>query len=94
MLILSRKAGESFMIGTDIEVKVTEIVGDKVKIGIDAPDNVKVYRKELRQTVESNREAASKTISKDLLKFLESSLDAEKETAKPSASKEEPSEKK
>lgn len=34
MLILSRKAGESFMIGTDIEVKVTEIVGDKVKIGI------------------------------------------------------------
>lgn len=94
MLILSRKAGESFMIGTDIEVKVTEIVGDKVKIGIDAPDNVKVYRKELRQTVESNREAASKTISKDLLKFLESSLDAEKETSKPSAPKEEPSEKK
>lgn len=94
MLILSRKAGESFMIGTDIEVKVTEIVGDKVKIGIDAPDNVKVYRKELRQTVESNREAAAKTISKDLLKFLESSLDAEKETSKSSAPKEEPSEKK
>lgn len=94
MLILSRKAGESFMIGTDIEVKVTEIVGDKVKIGIDAPDNVKVYRKELRQTVESNREAAAKTISKDLLKFLESSLDAEKETPKPSDPKEEPSDKK
>lgn len=94
MLILSRKAGESFMIGTDIEVKVTEIVGDKVKIGIDAPDNVKVYRKELRQTVESNREAAAKTISKDLLKFLESSLDAEKETPKPSAPKEEPSDRK
>lgn len=94
MLILSRKAGESFMIGTDIEVKVTEIVGDKVKIGIDAPDNVKVYRKELRQTVESNREAAAKTISKDLLKFLESSLDVEKETPKPSTPKEEPSDKK
>lgn len=72
MLILSRKVGESFIIGNDIEVKVTEIVGDKVKIGIEAPVSVKVYRKELSQTMESNRESAAHNLSKDLLKFFES----------------------
>ncbi|MGN0613883.1 MAG: carbon storage regulator CsrA [Porcipelethomonas sp.] len=54
MLILSRKTGETLLINDEIEVKIIEINGDKVKLGIEAPKNVKVLRKELRQTVESN----------------------------------------
>lgn len=58
MLILSRKVGESLMIQDDIEIMITEISGDKVKIGIHAPRDVKVIRKELLLTMESNRDAA------------------------------------
>lgn len=70
MLILSRKIGESLLINEFIEVKVTEISGDKVKIGIDAPRDYKILRKELCQTVESNKEAASGVVTKDLLEFI------------------------
>ena len=47
MLILSRKQGESIMIGDDIEVYVTRIDGDKVKLGIRAPIGIQVDRKEI-----------------------------------------------
>ena len=48
MLILSRKTGESLILDGGIEIKITEVYGDKVRIGISAPPNVKVYRKELK----------------------------------------------
>ena len=51
MLILSRKAGESLILDGGIEIKITEIYGDKVRIGIAAPGSVKVYRKELYATI-------------------------------------------
>jgi carbon storage regulator len=51
--------GEALVIDGGIEVVVTEISGDHVKIGINAPKDCKVLRKELCQTVESNREAAA-----------------------------------
>lgn len=59
MLILSRKVGETLLINDNIEIKIIEVNGDKVKIGIDAPKNVKVLRKELRQTMESNKASAA-----------------------------------
>ena len=43
----------------NIEIRIIEVNGDKVKIGIDAPKNVPILRKELCQTVESNKEAAA-----------------------------------
>ena len=47
MLVLTRKHLESIMIGDDIEIRVLSIMGDKVRIGISAPREVPVYRKEI-----------------------------------------------
>ena len=47
MLALTRKKGESLMVNNDIEITVLEIRGDQVKIGIQAPKNVPIYRKEV-----------------------------------------------
>lgn len=68
MLILSRKKGESIKIGDDIEIFVTEIKGDKVRLGISAPEHLKISRTELYLTVENNKEASDKV---DLLKVFQ-----------------------
>ena len=47
MLVLTRKGNQSIMIGDDIEVSVLAIMGEKVRIGIDAPRTVPVFRKEV-----------------------------------------------
>ncbi|MCI7803795.1 MAG: carbon storage regulator CsrA [Oscillospiraceae bacterium] len=70
MLILSRKPGEALDINGKIEIKIIEINGDKVKIGINAPDDVKILRSELCQTMESNKDAASSVNPKKLLSML------------------------
>lgn len=57
MLIISRKSGECFTAGDDIRICVLEISGDKVKIGIEAPKNVKILRSEVAETEKSNIEA-------------------------------------
>lgn len=48
MLVLTRKQGEEILIGHDIQITVTAIVGDKVRIGISAPPEVRVDRREVR----------------------------------------------
>lgn len=64
MLALSRKPGESIVIGNDIEITILEVKGDQVKIGIDAPKPVSIYRKEIYlQIQESNKEAAKSNVS-------------------------------
>ncbi|NLP16460.1 MAG: carbon storage regulator CsrA [Clostridiales bacterium] len=71
MLALSRKVNESIIIGNDIEITILEIKGDQIKIGINAPKSVPIYRKELYlQILESNKEAASTNINEDVLKKL------------------------
>lgn len=60
MLVLSRREGESVVIGEDVTVSVLEVRGDVVRIGIDAPRSVAVHRAELLvELVQSNKEAAS-----------------------------------
>lgn len=67
MLVLSRKVGETIWIGEDVEIFISEIKGEQVKIGIRAPRKVEVVRGELRQDIlESNLEAVVKNL--DLLK--------------------------
>ena len=59
MLVLSRKVGEQLLIGDDVVVTVLEVRGDGIKIGIDAPRDVKVQRREVFLSVsETNVEAA------------------------------------
>ena len=59
MLILARRINESIVIGDDIRVTVIDIKGDQIKLGIEAPRDVKVYRREVYEAIqEENREAA------------------------------------
>lgn len=57
MLVLSRKTFESVFIGDDIEITITEISGDKVKIGINAPKDVYIVRSEIKGTADANKSA-------------------------------------
>ncbi len=60
MLILARRVGESIMIGDQVEISVVDIKGDQVKLGIKAPAQVKVYRREVYAAIqEENRAAAA-----------------------------------
>lgn len=60
MLALSRKKDEAIIINNDIEIKVIEIKGEQVKLGISAPKTVPIYRKEVYiQIEEANKEAAN-----------------------------------
>lgn len=61
MLILSRKKGESIQIGDGIEIKVVAINGDQVKIGIDAPKYIEIYRKELYEQIQKENQQAART---------------------------------
>ena len=64
MLILSRKKDESILIGSDIEITVVSVQGDQVKLGIKAPKQVDVYRKELFEEIQhENKEAAEITVN-------------------------------
>lgn len=70
MLVLSRKAGEALNINGEVEIKIVEISSDKVKIGINAPDNVRILRSELLQTMNENKDAAASINSRKLLGLL------------------------
>ncbi|MDR2069807.1 MAG: carbon storage regulator CsrA [Treponema sp.] len=58
MLILSRKVNEKIMIGEDISISIIEIRGDQVRLGVTAPRNVKVFRRELFDAIKAENKAA------------------------------------
>lgn len=62
MLVLTRKTNQSIHIGDDIKIKVIQIDGDQVKLGIDAPEYVEIHRSEIYVAIqEANNEAATAT---------------------------------
>jgi carbon storage regulator len=62
MLVLTRRAGESVMIGDDVVITVLEARGDVIRLGIQAPREVQVHREEIYKELQAvNREAASPT---------------------------------
>ncbi len=63
MLVLARKPNQSIMIGDNIEIRIVDVRGDQVKIGIDAPKNIKVHRKEIYEEIKkANQEAMTSNI--------------------------------
>ena len=72
MLALTRKKGEALVIDNNIEITVLEIRGDQIKIGISAPKDVPIYRKEVYLQIQQENEAA---ISADGLDALNNLLD-------------------
>jgi hypothetical protein len=69
---LTRKKGEALVINNNIEITVLEIRGDQIKIGISAPKDVPIYRKEVYLQIQQENEAA---ISADGLDALNNLLD-------------------
>lgn len=59
MLALTRKKGESLVVNNNIEITVLEIRGDQIKIGISAPKDVPIYRKEVYLQIQKENEAAT-----------------------------------
>ena len=63
MLVLSRKINQSIVIGDNIEIMLVDIRGDQIKLGINAPKTVKIFRKEVYEEVKNqNLEASQSTI--------------------------------
>jgi carbon storage regulator len=59
VLVLTRKSNQSIMIGDEIEVSVLAIMGEKVRIGIEAPRSVPVFRKEVYVEIQQDRQQSS-----------------------------------
>ena len=71
MLILTRKVNEKIVIGDNIVVTLIEVKGDQVKLGVEAPKNVKVFRQEVFDAIQTENRQAATTISSmpDLSRF-------------------------
>jgi carbon storage regulator len=59
VLIITRRPGEKIMLGEDVSIQVMEIVGNQVRIGIQAPKSVPVYREEIWEAVKAENQAAA-----------------------------------
>ena len=70
MLALARKVNESIVINDDVEVTILEIKGDQVKIGLNAPKSVPIYRKELYVQIQKANEEAVNSADPNTLKDL------------------------
>ena len=65
MLVLTRKSNQSIMIGDDVEVSVLSVMGEKVRIGIQAPRDIPVFRKEVYLEIQQERVAAGSGDSRE-----------------------------
>ena len=65
MLVLSRKKNESIVINNDITIVVVEIRGDKVRLGVEAPKEVPVHRREVYEAIKRNEAAQGKVSAVD-----------------------------
>lgn len=59
MLVLSRQRNESIMIGDDVEITIVDVRGDKVRLGITAPREIPVHRREIYDTIQREKAAAA-----------------------------------
>jgi carbon storage regulator len=71
VLVLTRKANQSIMIGDDVEISVLAIMGEKVRIGVDAPRSVPVFRKEVYEEIQQSRDASAEDDREDVDRELD-----------------------
>lgn len=57
MLVLSRQKDESIIVGDDVEITIVDVRGDKVRLGITAPKNISVHRKEIYDAIQREKHA-------------------------------------
>jgi carbon storage regulator len=72
LLVLTRKSNQSIMIGDDIEVSVLSIMGEKVRIGIQAPRNIPFFRKEVYLEIQQEKAAGGRAEVEQALENLSS----------------------
>lgn len=72
MLVLTRKPNQSIQIGDDIEIKILSIDGDQIKIGINAPKNIEIHRKEIYLAIQEENNKAVETSINILKQFTNS----------------------
>ena len=66
MLVLTRKPRQQIMIGDDIVINIVEVQGDNVRIAIDAPRSIKIYRGEIYRAIQEENEQAAREVPKDI----------------------------
>ncbi len=70
MLVLTRKKGEGIIIGDDIEIQIVDIRGSAVRIGLNAPQDKKIYRQEVYQKIQQENREATRWKAADLDSLL------------------------
>lgn len=83
MLVLTRRLGETIVIGDDIVIKIVDIHGKQIRVGIEAPSEISVYRCEIYDRIMQENKAAAEAIAKDGADITESAkkLIAQKENS-------------
>ncbi|MCA9742162.1 carbon storage regulator CsrA [candidate division KSB1 bacterium] len=83
MLVLTRRLGETIVIGDDIVIKIVDIHGKQIRVGIEAPSEISVYRGEIYDRIMQENKAAAEAIAKDGADITESAkkLIAQKENS-------------
>ncbi len=67
MLVLSRQVDQTIMIGDDIEITIVDIRGDKVRVGINAPADIPVHRKEVYEAIKRENQAVASIKPEDVV---------------------------
>ena len=71
MLVLTRKPGQSIMIGDEVEVQVLSVAGEKVRLGITAPRDVAIFRNEVYDRIESENQGAGEAVGDALQRLAQ-----------------------
>jgi carbon storage regulator len=75
MLVLTRKTGQSIMIGEGVEVQVLSVAGEKVRLGITAPQDVSIFRNEVYDRIEAEASQGEKEVDAGTNAVVEDALD-------------------
>lgn len=70
MLALTRKKGEALVINNNVEITILEIKGDQIKIGVEAPKEIPIYRKEVHAQIQESNQASMDASGMEALKEL------------------------